>query len=286
MERYDIAIIGTGPAGLEAALTARARNKSILLVGSKALSDRVSKAHEILNYLGLPKISGEAMAEVFKKQIAEANIEITEGKVMYAYPMSDYFALQVDFTDEILEATTVILATGLAKTKGLPGEDKLLGSGVSYCATCDAQFYRGRRTIVLGYTPKEEAEADFLSEIAAEVLYFPQYKDEVHTNEKVRVIKEIPVEIIGGMKAEALKTEAATYETDGIFILRESIAPDKMVPGLALKDGHVDVDLNMATNIPGCFAAGDITGTPYQYIKAAGQGNVAALSAVDYISHH
>lgn len=284
MERFDIAVIGTGPAGLEAALTARARNKTVLLVGSRDLSERVSKAHEILNYLGLPKISGEAMAKAFKQQIDDAGIEITEGKVMYAYPMGGYFALQADFTDEILEATTVILATGLARTKGLPGEDRLLGCGVSYCATCDAQFYRDRKTIVVGYSPKEESEADFLSEIAAEVLYFPQYDDEVHTNGKVKVIRESPVEIVGGMKAEALKTGSGTYEADGIFILRESIAPDKMVPGLALKDGHVDVNLDMETNIPGCFAAGDITGTPYQYIKAAGQGNVAALSAVNYIS--
>ena len=284
MKRYDIAIIGTGPAGLEAALTANARNKSVLLIGSRDLSNKVAKAHGILNYLGLPNVSGETMAKAFKDQIADAGIEITEGKVMYAYPMGDYFALQADYTDEIPEATTVILATGLAQTKGLPGEDKFLGSGVSYCATCDARFYSGKKTIVVGYSPKEEEEADFLSEIADEVLYFPQYKDEVHTCEKVKVIKETPLEITGNMKAEALRTGSGTYEADGIFILRESIAPDKMVPGLALRDGHVEVNLNMETNIPGCFAAGDITGTPYQYIKAAGQGNVAALSAVSYIS--
>ena len=163
MERYDIAIIGTGPAGLEAALTANARNKSILLIGSRDLSVKVSKAHGILNYLGLPKVSGEAMAKVFKEQIADAGIEITEGKVMYAYPMGDYFALQADYTDEIPEARTVILATGLAQTKGLPGEDRFLGSGVSYCATCDARFYSGKKAIVVGYSPKEEEEADFLS---------------------------------------------------------------------------------------------------------------------------
>ena len=100
----------------------------------------------------------------------------------------------------------------------------------------------------------------------------------------MKVIREKPVEIAGEKSARILKTDGGEYETDGIFILRETIAPDKLMPGLELEGNHVKVGPRMETNIPGCFAAGDITGPPYQYIKAAGQGNVAALSAAAFLA--
>lgn len=89
---------------------------------------------------------------------------------------------------------------------------------------------------------------------------------------------------IFGDKVGALRTDGGEYPVDCVFVLRESILPEHLVPGLELEENHVKVDLQMRTNIPGCFACGDIAGKPYQYIKAAGQGNVAALSAVEYLS--
>lgn len=284
MKRYDIAIIGTGPAGLEAALTAQARNKSLLLIGPAGLSAKVSKAGLVRNYLGLPDASGPAMQAAFLEHLESAGIRITGGQAKNIYAMGDYFAIQTGDADSMFEAETLILATGLPSAKSLPGEDRFLGRGVSYCATCDAALYRGKRTVVIGYTPKEENEADFLSELAGEVLYFPQYSGDVRTAPAVKVIREKPVEILGGTSALILKTDGGEYETDGIFILRETIAPDKLVPGLQLEGNHVKVSPRMETNIPGCFAAGDITGPPYQYIKAAGQGNVAALSAAGFLA--
>ena len=281
--RYDIAIIGTGPAGLEAALTAVARNKNILLLGSRDLSQKVTKAHAVQNYLGLPNASGEAMGKAFQEHLDQMGIRITAGKVSMCYAMGDYFALQTKDASNMLEASTVILATGLAKAKGFPGEDEFLGRGVSYCATCDGALYKGKKVAVIGYSQKEDEEADFLADLA-EVAYFPQYKGEPSTNEKVKILREKPEAILGDTKVRKLKTDAGEHDVDGIFILRESIAPDKLVPGLELTDGHVKVNLQMETNLPGLFAAGDITGAPYQYIKAAGQGNVAALSAVSYLA--
>ncbi|MBO7726161.1 MAG: NAD(P)/FAD-dependent oxidoreductase [Thermoguttaceae bacterium] len=284
MSRYDIAIIGTGPAGLEAALTAKARNKNILLIGSADLSAKVTKAHTIQNYLGLSNVSGREMQEAFLKQIESAGIKITDEQAKNIYAMGDYFVIQTGEIDSMVEAETLILATGLSQTKGLPGEDQFLGKGVSYCATCDAALFRGKKTAVIGYAPREENEADFLSELASEVLYFPQYAGEVRTAPTVKVIREKPVGILGDLSARTLETDGGEYEVDGIFILRDNIAPDKLVPGLELDAGHVKVTPQMETNIPGCFAAGDITGPPYQYIKAAGQGNVAALAAVNYLA--
>ena len=293
MERYDIAILGTGPAGISAAITATIRNKKILLIGSSDLSLKVAKAHEIQNYPGLPHISGTEMAEAFKAHLDSMGIVITEDRISAVYLMGDYYALQG--AEVMYEASTVILASGVSTAKALPGEDEYLGQGVSYCATCDAPLYRGKKTAVIGYNEKEESEARFLSEICAEVLYFPMYSlDEAVTEAdtaarfgaRTRVIMEKVKGIEAGKtyKSKLVRTVLGDlYEVDGVFVLRESVAPDKLIPGIEVKDSHVAVNRRMETNLPGCFAAGDVTGTPYQYIKSAGEGNVAALSAVSYL---
>ncbi|MBS7195480.1 MAG: NAD(P)/FAD-dependent oxidoreductase [Eubacterium sp.] len=281
MERYDIAIIGTGPAGLSAAITAKIRNKKILLIGNPNFSDKVQKAHQIQNYLGLPAISGKDLAKAFENHINSMDITITEGKVNAVYPMGSYFGLQV--SQDIYEAETVIVATGIVTGKAFKGENELLGRGVSYCATCDAPLYRNKTVAVIGYSPKEESEAEFLAEVCEKVLYIPMYKEETKLSDKVTIINEKPTAVIGENKVKSLQTEKNNYEVDGIFILRDSIPPSQLVSGLEIKDNHIVVNLQMETNIKGCFACGDIVGRPYQYIKAAGQGNIAGLSAVAYL---
>ena len=281
MDRYDIAIIGTGPAGLSAAITATIRNKKVLLLGSKDLSVKLEKAHEIQNYLGFPAVSGKALAAAFQKHLDQMGIEITEKRVNAVYAMGDYFALQAG--EEMLEASSVILATGVVQGKPLPGEEELLGRGVSYCATCDAPLYRGKRAAVIGYGPREEAEAAFLSEVCSEVLYFPTYKEETNLPPSVRVIREKVIGIESQNGVRLVKTQENGYTVDGVFVLREAVAPGQLVPGLQVDGSHVAVSRKMEGSIPGVFACGDIAGLPYQYIKAAGEGNVAALSAVNYL---
>lgn len=283
MTRYDIAIIGTGPAGLEAAITAKVRNKNILLLGGKLLSDKVNKAHTIQNYLGLPEVSGEEMQKAFQRHLEQMQIKITEDKVNAVYAMGKYFAIQGH--QAMYEADTVILACGMSTAKPFPGELENLGRGVSYCATCDGALYRGRRTVVIGYSRDEEKEADFLAELAEEVIYIPMYQEFSPWNNKVKVLQNVtPV----GMEKEndhlVLKLQEQSIPTDGIFILRDQVAPSQLVPGLQIENNQVIVDRGCRTNISGLFACGDITGAPYQYIKAAGEGNVAALSAVNYLA--
>ncbi len=279
--RYDIAIIGTGPAGLSAAITATIRNKKVLLLGNKNLSEKLEKAHEIQNYLGFPAVKGADLAAAFQRHMDQMGIEITEKRVNAVYAMGDYFALQSG--DEMLEASAVILATGVVQGKPLPGENELLGRGVSYCATCDAPLYRGKRAAVIGYSPREEAEAAFLSEVCKEVLYFPTYKEDTHLPEAVKVIREKVTGIESNGQERVVKTAENGYTVDGVFVLREAVAPGQLVPGLEVDGVHVAVNRKMCASIPGVFACGDIVGTPYQYIKAAGEGNVAALSAVAYL---
>lgn len=283
MERYDIAIIGTGPGGVSAAITAKVRGKNLILFGSRHLSEKLEKAHSILNYPGLPNVSGQELARAFREQLDSLEIPITEKQVTAVYAMGDYFALQTP--EELVEARTVILAAGVVTAKPLPGENELLGRGVSYCATCDAHFYRGKTVAVIGYSGHSCREADFLAESCEKVLYFPAAPHDVTVSPKVTVVRDKPSTILGQRQVTGIKTvSGAEYPVDGVFVLRDAVAPDKLVPGIQTQGNHIQVDLQMRTNLPGLFACGDVTGTPYQYVKAAGQGNVAALSAVAYLA--
>ena len=278
---YDIAIIGSGPAGMEAAITAKIRNKNILLLSSNDSSEKVGKAHLFENYLGLPNISGQNLNKAFLEHLKTLDIEITPAKVTNIYDMGDYFNIQAE--TQMYVAKSVILATGVNFGKPYENEEKYLGRGVSYCATCDGNLYKGKKVVVIASSQKEEKEANFLASLASNVLYIPLYKDILILNSNIEVIREIPTLIEGNLKVNKLKTNKSEYEVDGIFILRDAISPKNLVPGLITEDDRVIVDRNMATNIKGLFACGDIVGRPYQAIKSAGEGNIAALSSVDFI---
>jgi thioredoxin reductase (NADPH) len=279
--RYDIAIIGSGPAGLSAALNAKIRKKSFIIFGNKELTTKLSKAHEINNYLGFYRKSGKEIQEEFNNHLKEMDITITEEKINNIYAMGEYFGLMVN--EKMYEATSVILATGVQYGKLFDGEERLLGKGVGYCATCDAPLYKNKIVTIIAYNKHEEEEANFIGTIASKVYYIPMYKEEVEVDSAIEIINDIPVEIIGEDKVNKLKLKNSEIDTDGIFILRDSISPGQLVPGLKIVDNHIEVDRLMKTNINGCFAAGDVVGKPYQYIKAAGEGNIAALSAASYV---
>lgn len=310
--RYDTAVIGTGPAGLEAAITLKVRNKNIIVLGSKSSSEKVEKSHVIDNYLGIPHVKGSDLNRAFLKHATEMGVEITELRVNTVYAMGDYFAISAsdEEGEQMIEACSVVLATGVVQTKPLPGEDEFLGRGVSYCATCDAALYKGKTATVVSFSAEYESEADFLAEMAEKVYYLPVYKASVSAvssgeasalsssttsdsksgisfrHENIEIVSdERPVSILQNEdKKMSLTTDKGQIVTDGIFILRNAVAPDKLVPGLETEGAHIKVDRKLQTNLPGLFAAGDVTGTPYQLIKAAGEGNVAALSAVEYLS--
>ncbi|WP_455796392.1 NAD(P)/FAD-dependent oxidoreductase [Clostridium butyricum] len=283
MERYDLAIIGSGPAGVSAALNAKIRKKNFIIFGSKELSNKLTKAEKINNYLGFYGKSGAQIRDKFIKHMESMDISITEEKINNIYAMGDYFTLMAN--DKMYEASAIILATGVNFGRPFKGEEELLGKGVGYCATCDAPLYKDKIVTIIAYNKHEEDEVNFISTIASKVYYIPMYKEKVEVDEKVQIINDIPVEIIGKERVEKLILKNSEIETDGIFILRDSVSPSQLVPGLELDENNVKVDRKMTTNLQGCFAAGDIVGAPYQYIKAAGEGNIAALSAVSYIDN-
>lgn len=280
-ERYDIAIIGTGPAGLEAAINAKIRNKNIILFGNKELSAKLVKAPKVNNFLGFYNITGSELKNKFASHIKAMGISIIPERINNVYAMGEYFALMVN--DKIYEAKSIILATGIEYSKPLKGEEEFLGKGVGYCATCDAPLYKGKTVVIVGYNKESEEETNYVSELTSKTYYIPMYKGEYNLNPNVEIIKQRPVEIVGDDRVTKIILDQGEIVTDGVFMLRDSLSPDKLVPGLLIEDGHIKVDRNMKTNIEGCYAAGDCIGKPYQYIKAAGEGLVAALGAVSYL---
>lgn len=284
--RYDIAIIGSGPAGLSAAVNAKIRNKNFIIFGNKNLSSKIEKAPVVDNYLGLYNITGQNLKENFQNHIDSMNIEIDEHKITNVYAMGDYFALMSG--SDMFEATTVIVAIGTDSSKSINGEEEFLGRGVSYCATCDAPLYKGKNVCVLGYNKESIHEANFLNEIASKTYFIPMRNalkndlDSIDTN--IEIINKKPTEIKGEMLVNQLDFEDQSLDVDGVFIIKDSMSPKNLIPGLEIDDKHIKVDVNMKTNLAGLFACGDCVGRPYSYLKAAGQGLTAALSAVDYLA--
>ncbi len=279
---FDVAIVGAGPAGISAALTLAALNKNIIWFGSKKLSAKIRAAEQIRNYPGLTDISGENMAKSFATQIEAMGIEITEKTVTGIYPMGEHFGILCD--QEAFDAKAVLLCTGVEAVKPIPGELEFVGRGVSYCATCDGFLYKGKTIAVICTSKELEHEIEYLASMAEKVYLFPLYKNVEVNAPNVELLRMKPTAIEGGMKADVLLLGEQRLEIDGVFMLKQAVTPSVLLYGLAMEDGHITVDRACRTNIPGCFAAGDCTGRPYQYVKAAGEGNVAAHSAVEFLA--
>lgn len=279
---YDAAIIGTGPAGISAALTLKALNKNIIVFGSTQLSEKIRKAESIRNYPGLPSVSGREMMEAFARQLRQMQIDITEKTVTGVYHMGQYYGILCN--QDIFEAKTVILATGVESVKPIAGELEFLGRGVSYCATCDGFLYQGKTIGVVCTSAEYEQEIEYLADLAEKVYLFPVYRGCKVSRDNVQILPGMPAVVEGERKVRCLRNSQGQWEVDGVFFLKSAASPSALVTGLASEGGHVTVDRSCRTNLPGCFAAGDCTGRPYQYVKAAGEGNVAAHAAAQYLA--
>ena len=279
---YDIAVIGSGPAGLSAAVQARARNRSVLVVGGDDRDNPLYKTPRIDNYLGFPQVSGKELLERFRAHADDMGVTRKEGRVLNIMPMGDTFYLSIG--SEMEQARAIILATGVVWANKYPGEAEYLGRGVSYCATCDGMLYRGKEVVVVGKAADAPQEANYLQELGCKVTYVSD-KAPDGLRPDIPFVKAPKVEITGGAKVEALRAGSTTIPCEGVFILRPSVAPADLLPGLALDNGYIQVDRNMTTSVPGVFAAGDCAGLPLQVSKAVGEGLVAGLRAAEYVDH-
>ena len=280
----DCIIIGSGLAGISAALTLQANGKNFLLFGSKSLSEKIEKAEKIHNYPGLSDASGEEFARALREQLSLAKIDVIEEKVAGVYALNEKFTILTQDGKQY-ESRTVILACGVESVKQIEGEETFNGRGVSYCATCDGFLYKGKTIAVVCTSKRLEHEVGYLADFAKKVYFIPMYKGVEMERENITHIRKMPKSIEGGKRVERLTFSGDPSEiaVDGVFMLRESVSPSILMGGLQVENGHVVVSRDMSTNIKGCFAAGDCTGRPYQYAKAVGEGNVAAHAVSEYL---
>ena len=280
--RYDCIIIGSGPAGLSAAINLKTYHKDFLWFGNPDFSEKVQKAERITNYPGMPEITGQELSEAFAMHKEHAGLEIIDKIVSTIYDMGGYYNVMAE--NQFFETDSIILATGVVPSNSYAGEAEFLGRGVSYCATCDGALYKGKTIAVVATAKRFEHEIAFLTELAEKVYLFPYYKDCEIEKENVEIIKKPIKEIKGGFRVEELLYgEGETLSIDGVFLMRSAIAPTTLLSKLETKEGHIEVNRQMETNVKGVFAAGDCTGKPYQYAKAVGEGNVAAHSVIKYL---
>lgn len=263
---YDVLVIGGGPAGLSAAINARARGKSVLVVSNPLEENPLWRSEKVDNYLGLPAMTGAELLTAFQKHAESAGATFKVGRVLNAAMMGNEWYVSIG--SDVEEARTVVLAAGVARGNKFPGEEEFLGRGVSYCATCDGMLYRERPVAVLGWADSARQEADFLTSIGCQVSFFEKPKT---------------CEIKGDKTVESVTCDGKTVQADCVFILRPAMPPTDLFPGLSMDGGFVAVNRQMATNLPGLFAAGDCTGGPLQVSKAAGEGLIAGQSAARWI---
>lgn len=290
---YDVIIIGSGPAGLSAAIYCARGRLSTLVIGNLAQS-RVYRAKAIDNYFGfLASISGKTLVEAGAAQVERFGGRIISGEVVGIKPFDRF---EVELADGAsYRAGAIILATGVgSKSSGIRREGELVGKGVSYCATCDAFFYRDRRVAIIGsgnYAAKEALE---LIPHTRHVAVFSHGKpfqisqnllSELE-NEKVTLRSERVTEFGGDDQLEYLALESGEkWPTDGAFLAlgTASSLDFARTLGLRIERNYIVVDADGKTNFPGIFAAGDCTGPPLQIAKGVGQGCVAAIAAMSHL---
>ena len=262
----DIIVVGGGPAGLSAAISARQRDKNVTVISNDGTQSGLFKAHEITNYPGFPKISGAELLRTLTDHALGMGATILTGRVSTILPVGDMF--NVGYGTEILASRSIVLATGVNQTSLFPGEAELLGKGVSYCATCDGMLFRKKRVCVVCLSPEAEEEAGFLESIGCDVVR----------------VKTKKVAVYGENRVTSILADGEVIECEGVFILRRAVAPHLMLADLKTEDGHISAGPSGETNIPGVYAAGDCTGAPYQIAKAVGQGQGAAMSAIAFVA--
>ncbi len=298
---YDIVIIGAGPAGLSAAVYGQRAGKKTLLIDVRGFGGQILNTPEVENYPGIKKVSGFEFASGLYEQASGQGAEIVYEK---AVGIEAGNPMVVRTETGSYEARAVILATG-AKNRplGIPTEEKFAGAGVSYCATCDGAFFRGRTVAVIGGGNTALEDAEVLSGLA-EKVYLVHRRDRFRgeqagvkrllTKDNVEfVLDSVPVEILGemtvsGLKVRDVKTEAERIlDVQGIFVAIGQMPDNVDFADVAELDetGYIAAGEDCLTKTPGLFTAGDCrTKKVRQLTTAAADGAVAALAAVDYIN--
>ncbi|OUQ78191.1 FAD-dependent oxidoreductase [Flavonifractor sp. An100] len=276
---HDIIVLGSGPAGLAAAVAARGRDKSVLVIGNRWEDSPLARAERVDNYLGMPGRTGAQMLREFSQHAQAMGVETVTGR---AIALMVYNGFYVTVGSQVYDGRALILAPGVVRQAKYPGEEEYLGRGVSYCATCDGMLYRSKPVVVVGRSPDAPLEANYLSSLGCQVTYVSSNQPK-GLQEGIPFVKAGKLAVRGQGTVTALEADGVELPCAGVFILRQAVAPTDLLPQLETEEGFIKVDRHMATNVEGVFAAGDCTGGPLQVAKAVGEGHVAALSACEYL---
>jgi len=305
-ELYDIIIVGGGPAGLSAGIyAARARMKT-LIINEGTTGGQLVLTHEIANYPGVESISGFQLGNIMKKQALsfgctlKSNVEVTDFDFSANPKM-----LEINGKDRFLTKTVILAPGGEPRMIHVPGEAEFKGRGVSYCATCDGDFFTGKDIVVVGGGNSALEEAVSLTKYARKVTLvhqfdhfqaFPYAVEEAEHHPKIEIRIESQIKrIMGGDSVEMVEIEhiptgiISQVKVDGVFIFIGYVAKTTGFERcVQLNDrGEIITGADMQTNVPGVFAAGDAIAKRYRQVTTAvGDGTIAALSAVEYLRTH
>lgn len=303
MKAFDVIILGGGPAGLTAAIYLTRGKKKALVVDTGTLGGQMVMSHAIANYPGVEETSGYSLARTMKKQAVAFGAEIITNSAIEAMNI-DASVKSVTVDGEVYTAPALIIATGgTPRSLGIESENRFRGKGISYCATCDGDFFQDREIVVIGGGNSALEEAVSLTKYASKITIVHQfdhfqayahYVEEAQANEKISIILESTVkEFVGGDElngvviANTRTGEERRIDAAGVFIFIGYAPNSEAFKGmLALNErSEIIVDENLAASIDGVFAAGDVRVKRYRQVTTAvADGTIAALSAMDYLN--
>ncbi|MCL2786103.1 MAG: FAD-dependent oxidoreductase [Methanomassiliicoccaceae archaeon] len=288
----SVVIIGAGPAGIQAAIHAARAKVQVTMIGRTA--DSAMYGAHIENYFGVPgKADGTEILKVGLTQALRSGAVHMDENVTAMERSGDEFAISTE-SGLTVNAKAVILASGVSRRKlNVPGEKELFGKGVSYCAVCDCNFYKGRRVAIIGDESEAAAAAELMTGYAAAVFWItaaPKASGRMISNAEsagAKIIGESLVEIKGDGKVSGIRLSGGSYlDVDGVFIELGARSSSDLAMDVGIipdADGTVRTDDGCRTSVDGVFACGDMTGRPWQIAKAVGQGAVAGLNAAAYV---
>jgi len=290
MREYDLIIIGSGPAGLTAAIYAARYKLNILVIG-KLPGGLASEAYEVCNFPSYGKIKGIELMMKMVHQVKELEVEIKQEEVLRIVKKNGF---EIKTNKEKYFAKKIILTTGSERKKlGLEKEEEFTGKGLSYCATCDSGFYKDKITGVIGGGDAALTAALLLAKYSKKVYVIyrkgsfckaqPSWIEEVKKNKKIKPIFDATiVKLIGERKLEGIKlSDGKELALDGLFVEIGSIPNTELAEkiGIELDCENIKVNKEQKTNVKGVFAAGDVTNNPLkQIVTACGEGAIAAYS--------
>jgi len=300
---YDVIVLGGGPAGLTAAIyLSRARVKTLVLTEGTP-GGQMTLTHEIANYPGIEKINGYMLGSVMKKQATAFGAVVKGNSEISSMSLEDSHKSITTIEGQTFTAEAVILATGgRSRTLGVTGEDSFRGRGISYCATCDGDFFTGKEIVVVGGGNSALEEAVSLTRYATKVTIVHQFDhfqafeyavEEAKANPKISFIMSSTIdsfygdEKLEGVKIKNLDTGVVTdFRTDGVFVFIGYVPnTESLIGTVRLNErGEIITGPDMSTNIEGVYAAGDAVVKRYRQVTTAvADGTVAALAAAEYL---